>query len=165
MKVGLYVGNHAGDSLAARAGWWVTRNTQKGDFGNVTHVEAIHAEHTDGSVTIASASLRDGGVRDKVVVLQPDHWRIVNVGLWDVARSVDLLAKTKGRQYDWRGALATRLPGRHDDAAWFCNEWVGYPFLREAWTFGPHQFAAVCLSIGRDITHEFFEMRKGAGHD
>lgn len=159
MKVALYVGEHSGDSFAARAGWWLTRNTQKGAFGNVTHTEAIHAEHSDGTVTIAGASLRENGVRAKQVALNSSHWRIVDVGWWDVQRSVALLAETNGLPYDWRGALATRLPGRHDNSAWFCNEWVGYPFLRESWTFGPHQFAAVCLSIGRDITETFFRSR------
>ena len=159
MKVALYIGNHSSDSFAVRAGWWLTRNTQKGEFGNVTHAEAIHAEHGDGTVSIASASLRDKGVRGKQVALERGNWLIADVSLWDVRRSVDLLQQTQGSPYDWRGALATRLPGRHDDVAWFCNEWVAQPFVKESWTFGPHQFAALCMSIGRDVTEDFFGSR------
>ena len=159
MKVALYIGDHAQDSLSARAGWWMTRHTQKGPYGDVTHVEAIHAEYTDGSVLIASASLRDGGVRDKEVVLNPAHWRIADVDLWDVQASIELMERTRGKPYDWRGALATRLPGGHNGDSWFCNEWVGEPFLRASATFGPHHFAAICLSIGRDVTREFFLAR------
>lgn len=159
MKVALYIGDHAQDSLSARIGWWLTRHTQKGPYGDVTHVEAIHAEHSDGSVTIASSSLREHGVRSKVVMLNPSHWQIANVGLWDLSASIELLARTAGKPYDWRGALATRLPGGDASAAWFCNEWVGYPFLRASATFGPHHFAAICLSIGKDETRDFFASR------
>jgi hypothetical protein len=56
MKCALYIGTHDKDDWLARVGWYITRHTQKGAYGHVKHCEAIHAEHTDGSVTIASAS-------------------------------------------------------------------------------------------------------------
>lgn len=156
MKVALYIGNHAADGLLARLGWWITRRVQKGPYAHVTHVEAIHAEHADGTVTIASSSLRDGGVRSKRVALNPQHWQIVDVGLWDVAQSVELFSRTNGLPYDWRGAVATVFLGSEDRTRWFCNEWVGEAFIRSSATFGPHHFAAICLSLGRDVTEEFF---------
>ena len=156
MKVALYIGDHAADGLLARLGWWITRRVQKGPYAHVTHVEAIHDEHPDGSVTIASASLRDGGVRSKRAVLNPAHWLIIDVPLWDTQKSEDSLEETTGMGYDWRGALATCLPGAPDADRWFCNEWVGHPYLRGAETFGPHHFAAICLSLGTDVTEEFF---------
>lgn len=160
MLVCHYTGDHTGDDWQARLGVWATRLGQKGQYGNITHTEAIHAEHSDGSVTIASASLRDGGVRAKQVTLNPDHWIITDVPQWDVAQSVLLLARTNGWPYDLWGALATVLPGSQSDAAFFCNRWVGTPYLRAAGTFGPHHFAAICLSIGKDITTDFFSSRK-----
>ena len=159
MKTAHYIGSHAGDKLAVRAGAWLTRKVQKGPYGIVTHVEAIHAEHADGSVTIASASLRDGGVRSKRVLLNPAHWMIVDVPAWDVKRSVELLVRTEGMPYDWRGALATCLPGSPDTSRAFCNKWVGWPYLLASETFGPHHFAAICLSLGRDVTQQFFAQR------
>lgn len=159
MKVALYTGNHAEDSLSVRAGWWITRKVQKGAFAGTTHVEAIHAEHGDGSVVIASSSLRDDGVRDKRVRLNPDHWRIVSVLTWNVERSRDFLAETKGQKYDLRGAVATVFLGAQDTARWFCNEHVGYPFVRAASTFSPSQFHAICLSMGKDVTEDFFKSR------
>ena len=159
MKVALYVGDHAGDSWPVRAGWWITRKVQKGPYAGVTHCEAIHAEHADGAVTIASASLRDGGVRSKRVRLNPAHWQIVDVRRWDVARSVDFLAETNRMKYDLRGAIATAFLGSEDHGRWFCNEWVGKPFLRASANFGPHQFAAICLSLGREVTQDFFNDR------
>ncbi|MDB5885018.1 MAG: hypothetical protein JWR74_1189 [Polaromonas sp.] len=159
MKVALYIGDHAADGLMARLGWWVTRLVQKGAYGHVTHCEAIHAEHDDGSVTIASASLRDGGVRSKRVKLDPAHWWIVDVPQWDAARSIDFLAETVGMKYDLRGAVATVFLGSQDAARWFCNEHVAAPFLRSSGTFGPHHLTAICLSLGDDITDEFFRSR------
>lgn len=160
MKVAHYIGDHAVDTLAVRLGWWLTRLAQKGPYGIITHTEAIHTEHGDGSVTIASASLRDGGVRSKRVILSPEHWLITDVWQWGVEDSLAHLKATEGCKYDWRGALALFLPGSQDDNRSFCNEWVGAPFLEASGTFSPSQFAAVCLSIGQDVTAEFFNIRQ-----
>lgn len=75
MKIALYIGNHTKDNPSVRLGWWLTRLVQKGEFSDVTHVEAILAEHEDGSVTIGSASIRDGGVRTKRCTLAPEQQR------------------------------------------------------------------------------------------
>lgn len=159
MKVALYIGDHATDGWLVRAGWAITRFVQKGPYSGVTHVEAIHAEHGDGSVTIASASVRDGGVRQKRTVLEPTHWRIVEVPSWPLSSSLDLLHRTNGLPYDWRGAIATAFLGSQDNRRWFCNEWVGHPYLMASANFGPHQFAAVALSLGRETTVDFFKSR------
>ena len=99
-------------------------------------------------------------MRSKRTQLNPAHWLITDVPQWDVARSVLLLKHTEGWPYDLRGALATMLPGRPSDSAYFCSRWVGSPFLQAAGTFGPHHLAAICLSIGQDITAEFFANRE-----
>lgn len=160
MLIALYIGNHRADGILARIGWAATRLFQKGPYGHITHCEAIHAEHADGTVTIASSSLRDGGVRSKRVRLDQAHWLVVDVPQWDVERSEDFLAETVGAKYDWRGAVATVFLGSQQTACWFCNEWVAAPFIRASGTFGPNHFAAICLSLGRDVTAEFFESRK-----
>lgn len=159
MLIAQYTGDHATDGVAARLGWAITRYTQSGPYGTVTHCEAIHEELTNGEVLIASASLRDGGVRAKRVRLNPEHWMIVDCPGWELAKSQDLLLKTTGKGYDLRGALATRLPGRQNNARWFCNEWVGHPYLPASHTFGPHQFCAVTRAVGTDVTKTFFESR------
>ena len=160
MKVAHFVGNHSGDIMSARLGWWITKRVQKGIYSGTTHCEAIHAEHSDGSVTIASSSLRDGGVRDKIVQLNPLNWRIVEVPSWDVQLSIDLLQKTRGAGYDLRGAIATVFIGSPQDGRFFCDQWVGTPYMPAPATFGPHQFHALTLGFGRDITSEFFTIRK-----
>lgn len=148
MKVALYVGDHSGDDWIVRASVLVIRRVQRGPHRNVTHVEAIHAEHDDGTTTIASSSLRDGGVRTKRVQLNPDHWLIVDVPQWDVEQSIAWFALHDGLPYDWRGAVATVLPGAGRSNEWFCNEAVGASIgLRSPETFGPHQFAAIAFSL------------------
>lgn len=159
MLIAHFTGDHAGEHWTTRAGAWLTKLGQKGPYSCITHTEAIHEQHSDGSVTIASASLRDGGVRSKRVALNPAHWIITDVPQWDIGQSVLLLERTRGWPYDLRGAFATVLPGRPSDRAYFCNRWVGTPYLKAAGSFGPHHFCAICLSIGQDVTTDFFNAR------
>lgn len=159
MLVAHYVGRHATDGLQSRLGWAIVRAVQRGDYRRTTHVEAVHEEHPDGTVTIASASLRDGGVRPKRARLTPGHWLIADVPQWSRQASVELLAETQGLPYDWRGAAATVLPLRQRDGEFFCTEWVARPYLRASHIFGPAQLAAITMSIGRDVTAEFFAQR------
>ncbi len=159
MLVAHYVGAHRGDTLLTRLGWAVVRLVQRGPWRRVTHVEAIHEVHDDGTVTIASSSLRDGGVRDKRVRLTPGHWLIVDVPQWSVRDSLRLLAESRGMPYDWRGAAATVLPLRQSRRGYFCTEWVGRPFLQASHLFGPAQLAAITLSLGEDVTERFFAAR------
>lgn len=159
MRIAFYTGDHAADGLMARAGWALTRLAQKGRYGHITHCEAIHALHADGTVTIASASLRDNGVRSKRIRLNPAHWIIANVPSWDVQESIDMLARTNGMRYDLRGALATVLPGKERHDRWFCSEWVAAPYLGASETFGPHHLCALALSIGENMTLQFFASR------
>lgn len=159
MLVAHYIGAHKGDTLLTRLGWAVVRLVQRGPWRRVTHVEAIHEEHDDGTVTIASSSLRDGGVRDKRVRLTPGHWLIVDVPQWSVRDSLRLLAVTYGDGYDVSGAGATVLPLRHREGRWFCTEWVAHPYLKASHLFGPAQLAAITLSLGEDVTERFFAAR------
>lgn len=159
MKLSFYVGNHAADALLVRLGWAATRLVQKGPFDRATHVEAIHDELPDGQVLIASASARDGGVRSKTARLTPGHWRVVDVPAWSSAASADLLERTRGQPYDWLGAWATVMPGRQRESSWFCTEWVAHPYLLTPWAFDPARLMSVCLSIGREVTDEFFNAR------
>lgn len=170
MKIAHYIGDHAGDTLMVRTGWALTRMVQRGDYRAVTHTEAILGERTDGSVVIASATMRregaDGrnGVRIKHGVhLNPAHWLIADVPLWSEASSAQWFAKNNGKPYDLRGAWATVLPGRADDSRSFCTRAVGDSVgLLCARIFGPAQFAAITFTLGRDVTAEFFRERQVA---
>lgn len=163
MKIAFYIGNHDKDSVLVRLGWALTRLGQKGPYADVTHVEAIHQEYSNGEVLIASSSARDGGVRDKRALLTPGNWRIVDVTNWSVELSQALLAQTRGTAYDWRGAAATMLPGSQNPSKWFCNEWVASPYLKASGTFTPSQLMALALSLGDEVTGDFFASRQVSG--
>jgi hypothetical protein len=159
VKIAHYIGRHQNDDIFTRIGWACTRAVQRGNFKQCTHVEAILAEHEDGEVTIASSSLRDNGVRAKKTKLSRGSWIIADVPQWQVQKSANLLSETYGAQYDLFGAFATVFPTRQNKKKFFCTEWVAYPYLQSPHIFGPAQFAAITLSIGQDITEQFFAGR------
>ncbi len=144
--------------VLARIGWHCTVLAQKGPYDLCTHTEAIHAVHDDGTVTMASSSLMDKGVRRKAAKLNPAHWVITDVPEWDVQQSIDYFdaAISAGVRYDKRGALATMLPGKEDAHKVFCTEAVLAPFVRAPHYYSPALGLSLCLSIGRDVTAEFF---------
>jgi hypothetical protein len=144
-----YIGDHSKDSWTVRLGWALTRLVQRGKFSKVSHVEAVHAVHANGAVDIASASVRDEGVRvKKNVRLNAEKWVAIDVPGWDVADSQDLFERTSGSQYDWRGAASSALIFLGQSGSrWFCNEWVGYPFIVDSYALGPAQFMALALSM------------------
>ena len=165
MLIALFVGDHNADIWPVRLGWWLTRVAQKGRFGDVTHCEAILAGDASAA-TIASSSVRDGGVRIKHrVQMNPEHWRIVDVPQWSAASAAQWFAQHMSQPYDWRGAWAIFLPGHHKSDSWFCNEAVGASVgLLEPHTFSPAVFAAACLSFGREVTAEFFRTKSIEGN-
>jgi hypothetical protein len=156
----LYIGDHSGDTLSVRAGWALTRMVQRGAYRQVTHTEMILDEMADGSVLIGSSSLRDGGVRIKKAKLNPAHWLIVDVPSWDIGQSFNWFIKHKGDKYDLWGALATVLPSSQYYDRWYCNEACAASVgIVEPQLFGPAQYAAISMSLGRDVTAEFFKGR------
>lgn len=160
MKTALYIGTHSRDTLTVRAGWAVTRLVQRGAYQRVTHTEMIIDELTDGSVVIASSSLRENGVRQKIANLTAGNWMIVDVPSWSEKQSIEWFAKHDGEKYDWRGAMATVLPGKQCDDKWYCNESCGASVgIVEPHLFGPSQYAAIAMSLGKDVTNDFFKGR------
>lgn len=160
MLIAHYIGNHAKDTLTVRTGWALIRLAQKGDYDRVTHSEAILKTYrVSGVADIASSSLRDGGVRRKnTIALDPASWMIVDVPTWDAAKAALWFEQHDGAPYDLRGALATVLPGRSQDGHFFCNYAVGAApgSLLTPECFTPAQFAAITLSIGQNVTDQFF---------
>lgn len=161
MLVALYIGNHAKDTPAVRLGWALTRLAQKGDYARVTHCEAILGGTADSAI-IASSSLRDGGVRVKHgVKLDPASWLIASVPMWDGDEAMAWFFEHMNEPYDWRGAWALFMPG-HFSHGWFCNASVlACAGFKTPKNFSPAQFAAICFSLGRDVTADFFKQPQG----
>lgn len=161
MKVLAFIGQHSKDGPFARLFWSVVRFFQMGaTYSRVTHAEALLYGTWDRAA-IASASMRDGGVRTKRDVrLNPTHWLVLDVPAWEVDKAIDWFNQHDGASYDWRGALATVLwflP--HSEKSWFCNEAIAAPFgVVDAQRQMPSSFIALCMSLpgSRDVTAEFF---------
>lgn len=149
MLVAHYIGPPKA-GIPAWVGWHLTVWAQKSPHDRCTHTEAIHAAHDDGTVTIASSSIADRGVRTKRVKLNPDHWVITEVPQWNVALSIQYFKHAIRDQvkYDIRGALATLLPGRQDAKRVFCTEAVLAPFIQAPHYYTPALCLSLCLSIG-----------------
>jgi len=145
--------------LLPRIGWWLIKTGQKAPYGHCTHTEALHEVHPDGSVTMASSSIADGGVRRKRTRLVPGRWTVVDVPQWDVRKSINFFDAVieAGLAYDARGAAATLLPGKQHSGRFFCTEAVLYPFVQAPHYYNPALGLSLCLSLGTDITETFFK--------
>jgi len=167
MKVALFTGNHTKDAPGVRLGHWLTLATQKGGC-RVTHGEAIVREHADGTVDIASATLRKEapggktGVRIKERVrLQRGNWRIFDMPMLDSEESLAWFMNHKGAGYDRRGAFVSVLPfwwSTEDE--FFCYHSIceSVKIKYGAAQTGP-TFEAMMERFGLDVTEEFFNAR------
>lgn len=156
MKIALYIGSHAKDTLSVRLGWWLTRAVQRGPNKMVTHCEAIHGG-TAQSCTIASASVRDKGVRRKTVPLTPGNWRIYDVPMFDVDRSIEWFKQHDGEPYSMLGAAASALVFLAYQLGQFCSKSVAASVgAVGADDMTPQELADLCVTFGADITQEFF---------
>lgn len=122
----VYVGNHKNDSLSVRLGWRITRLAQSGEYRRVTHTECVLAGNHYTNCTIASASLRDGGIRIKQnVALTHGNWMAFDVPSHNEMTASNWFQVHLGEKYNMLGAIATKIAGLRWLAlklgGWFCN--------------------------------------------
>ena len=121
----LYKGRRDGTGWrvwCARATDWLTRALTRGRY---SHCEIAVREHTQASVyTCYSASIRDGGVRCKVMPLPESKWDLIQMESTSEAheRLQRVWTETRGQGYDLRGALGVAFGLRHNRRRWFCSE-------------------------------------------
>lgn len=92
--------------------------------GRFSHVELIEGAANLGEEHLCwSSSGRDGGVRSKVIRLDPDSWELVALNVLP-AGPVSFIAEKKGAAYDFRGILLSHVFafGLHSRQMWFCSE-------------------------------------------
>jgi len=153
MIIGFYTGNHSADTILVRAGWWLTRLVQRGPYRACTHVEAVHGYNPETKeFTIASASIRDGGIRVKKTVLTPGNWLLVDVPIFDIVQSSEWFNANAGRPYSLWGAVASAIPFLPYRGL-FCSRAVAESVgLLGAADMTPQELAEICLSVGNDVT-------------
>ena len=126
MIVLAYIGNHAKDTLMVRLGWALIRLVQTGKFKRVTHTECVLVGDHYARCTIASSSVRDGGVRIKPdIALARGNWAAFEVRGLSRERSRHWFEAHDGEVYNMVAAIATKLPIFHSLAlmlaGYFCN--------------------------------------------
>lgn len=143
----LYKGRRDGSGWrvwCARATDWLTRALTRGQY---SHCEIAVREHPQASVyTCYSASIRDGGVRCKVMPLPESKWDLIQMESTSEAheRLQRVWTETRGQGYDLRGALGVAFGLRHNRHRWFCSEWCAAALgLPDGWRWSPNDLAAM----------------------
>jgi len=113
--------------------WW--------SRGPYSHCELVTA-HLNSGALCWSSSFIDGGVRLKVIRLDPEHWDLVDVPATEAqaAAAVAWFKAHEGRPYDVRGLLGlVWRPAEHDKDRWYCNEAIGEALgVGDAWRLDPN---------------------------
>ncbi|MBE2895561.1 hypothetical protein HPC38_01555 [Pasteurellaceae bacterium HPA106] len=145
----LYKGHKTGKSpkaLMMRLSDWLTRKLTKGQY---SHCE-IAVLRDDGQYCCRSSSIRDGGVRQKVMPLDMEKWDLIPLAMNEerVLQIVQFYYRQQGKKYDWWGALGVVLKCRQNPEKYFCSEFCAQALgLNEPWRFSPNDLAAIIPSI------------------
>ena len=149
----LYKGRRDGSGWRvwrARATDWLTRALTRGQY---SHCEIAVREHPQASVyTCYSASIRDGGVRCKVMPLPEAKWDLIPLPSTPEAHEQlqRVWMATEGQGYDLRGALGIAFGLRHNSRRWFCSEWCAAALgLPDGWRWSPNDLAAIVPALKR----------------
>lgn len=119
----LYKGRKSGRSpkaLAMRFADWVIRKATRGIYSHCEIAVALG----DGVFECYSSSLRDGGVRCKVMRLPSDKWDLIEINKAGTSVSAFFVA-TQSCGYDWLGVVGFPW-GLNMRDKWFCSEWCAY---------------------------------------
>ena len=136
----LYKGRKSGRSpkaLAMRFADWVIRKATRGIYSHCEIAVALG----DGVFECYSSSLRDGGVRCKVMRLPSDKWDLIEINKAGTSVSAFFVA-TQSCGYDWLGVVGFPW-GLNMRDKWFCSEWcacvLGLP--------KPHRYTPSGLAV------------------
>ena len=149
----LYKGRRDGSGWCvwcARATDWLTRILTRGRY---SHCEIAVHEHPQASVyTCYSASIRDKGVRRKVMPLPATKWDLVPLPSTLEAHEQlqRVWAATEGQGYDLMGALGIAFGLPQNCRRWFCSEWCATALeLPDCWRWSPNDLAAIVPALKR----------------
>ena len=149
----LYRGRRDGSGWrvwCARVTDWLTRVLTRGKYSHC-EIAVRLPETADGQeYACYSASIRDKGVRRKVMPLPPAKWDLIPLPDGVGGRLEALWAQTQGQGYDLPGAFGVVFGLPENRRRWFCSEWVGKALgLSESWRFSPNDLAVIAR-MGRE---------------
>ena len=146
LYLALYKGNREGwgiASIKARFGDWITRKITRGIY---SHCEIAYPLPS-GGYACYSSSIRDGGVRMKVMPLPDDKWDLIPLETVPAADLDRVWRSARGKKYDWAGAIGTVLKVRQNGNKWFCSEFCAAVMgIDDGWRFSPNDLAALAQS-------------------
>jgi len=118
--------------------------------GDSAHCEGVYRSVNDMHGCVSSSFI-DGGVREKIMPLPAEKWR-----MYEVPEAVDpraWLVQHTGKKYDLLGLLGILLPTLgHSRRRWFCSEAVADMLgLSEPHLFDLRSLESVCALNGKRI--------------
>ena len=149
----LYKGRRDGSGWrvwCARATDWLTRVLTRGQYSHCEIAIRLAGQDSEPQYECYSASLRDGGVRMKVMPLPSAKWDLIALPDSVGERLHSLWKETQGQGYDLPGAFGVVFGLPENRRRWFCSEWVGKALgLAESWRFSPNDLAVIA-NMGRE---------------
>lgn len=146
LYLALYKGNREGwgiTSIKARFGDWITRKITRGIY---SHCEIAYPL-SSGGYACYSSSIRDGGVRMKVMPLPDDKWDLIPLETVPASHLEEVWRAARDKKYDWMGAIGTVLKIRQSENKWFCSEFCASVMgIDDGWRFSPNDLAALAKS-------------------
>lgn len=146
MQIAFYKGTRPGlAGLFNRAVRWWTR-------GPYSHCELVLWQQADGSAVCGSSSNLDGGVRRKVIVLDPARWDVFDIPWANQAAALDWFIRHDGEAYDSGGlfGFVWRRGDGDDRSKWWCSESLAAALgFVDPWRICPNGLAALVKSINR----------------
>lgn len=108
------------------AGWInrVIRLVTKSQYSHSELVIAGDGHPFDTRVVCVSSAGMDGGVRSKVMTLDPRKWDLIELPHLSPLDVLAFLGEHKGQGYDYVGCVRSVLPfvGHEHPSRWFCSE-------------------------------------------
>ena len=149
----LYHGHRGGTGLkvwAARFTDVLTRILTRGRYSHCEIAIRLAGQNSEPQYECYSASLRDGGVRRKIMPLPSAKWDLIALPDSVGERLHGLWEETQSQDYDLPGAFGVVFGLRENRRRWFCSEWVGKALgLAESWRFSPNDLAVIA-NMGRE---------------
>lgn len=149
----LYKGNRKGNSLSsikAKIGDWLIRKFTRGIY---SHCELAVKKETnftdrydcDTYYECYSSSVRDGGVRCKIIDVTDGKWDLIKLNNVTEAQIEYYCRITKGKKYDWFGAVGIILGIKERRDKFFCSEWCFnvITLSTDGWRFSPNDLAVI----------------------
>jgi hypothetical protein len=115
-----------------------------------SHTETCVGNPFEGPVLCVSSVGTEGGVRGKVMQLDPKNWDIDPMSWVSEDDVTKFLAEYQGKGYDLVGCVRSVIPfvSREHPEKWFCTETASYiQKLPESWRFPPGDLVAIVRHI------------------